>query len=202
MEQHSNYLIPTVIEQSGRGERAYDLYSRLLKDRIIFVPEINQQTANALIGQLLFLLADNSKEPIKMYINSPGGSILDGDGVLDTMDMVKSKGVEIHTIVVGKAASFGALILLNGTKGKRFVLPRSRVMIHQPLGGAKGQASDIMREAELIGKMKTEINEFISEMTGQPLKVVEEKTDRDTWFRGSEAVEFGLADKVLAPSQV
>lgn len=189
-------LIPTVIEQSGRGERAYDLYSRLLKDRIIFVPGVNEDSANAIIGQLLFLKQEGD-QPITMYINSPGGSILDGDGILDTMDYVKSSGITIKTVVVGKAASFGALILLNGTIGHRSVLPRSRVMIHQPLGGAKGQASDIMREAELIGKMKNEINTFISEQTKQPLEVIEKATDRDTWYRGQEAVDFGLADKVI-----
>jgi ATP-dependent Clp protease protease subunit len=193
----NNYVIPTVIESNGKGERAYDLYSRLLKDRIIFVPGIEEATANSLIGQLLFLLQDNKKEKIKMYINSPGGSILDGDGVLDTMDFLKSKGIIIETYVVGKACSFGSLILVNGTEGHRFVLPRSRVMIHQPLGGAKGQASDIMREAELIGKMKTEINGFLALKTGQSLAEIEKATDRDTWFRGQEAVDFGLADKLL-----
>ncbi|MNV38775.1 ATP-dependent Clp protease proteolytic subunit [compost metagenome] len=132
-----------------------------------------------------------------MYINSPGGSILDGDGILDTMDFVKQSGIDIRTIVVGKACSFGSLILLNGTKGKRQVLPRSRVMIHQPLGGAKGQASDIIREAELITKMKTEINQFISEQTAQSLEVIEKATDRDSWYRGQEAVDFGLADEVI-----
>lgn len=196
---NSNYP-PTVIEQSGKGERAYDLYSRLLKDRIIWVPEINQHTANNIVGQLLFLQQEGPKQKIKMYINSPGGSILDGDGVLDTMDILKSGGIEIETWVIGKAASFGALILLNGTPGKRFVLPRSRVMIHQPLGGAKGQAEDIIREAELIKKMKTEINEFIAKRTGQSLEVVEKSTDRDTWFRGEENVKFGLADKVIEPN--
>ena len=194
----SNYYAPIVIEQNGRSERTYDLYSRLLKDRIIFVPEINQHTANSIIGQLLFLKADDETKPITMYINSPGGSILDGDGILDTMDFVKSAGIEIHTIVVGKAASFGALILLNGTEGHRMVLPRSRVMIHQPLGGARGQASDIIREAELINKMKDEINQFISNKSGQTIEVVTQSTDRDTWFRGQEVVDFGLADKIIS----
>ena len=192
-----NYYTPIVIEQSGRSERTYDLYSRLLKDRIIFVPEINQYTANSIIGQLLFLKADNDNKPITMYINSPGGSILDGDGVLDTMDFVKNAGIEIHTVVVGKAASFGALILLNGTEGHRMVLPRSRVMIHQPLGGARGQASDIIREAELITKMKDEINQFIANKTNQPIESVISATDRDTWYRGQEAVDFGLADSLI-----
>jgi ATP-dependent Clp protease protease subunit len=195
---YGNYYPPVVIEQSGRNERTYDLYSRLLKDRIIFVPEINQYTANSIIGQLLFLKADDETKPITMYINSPGGSILDGDGILDTMDFVKSAGIEIHTIVVGKAASFGALILLNGTEGHRMVLPRSRVMIHQPLGGARGQASDIIREAELINKMKDEINQFIADKSGQKIEVVTQSTDRDTWFRGQEVVDFGLADKVIS----
>ena len=198
MQNHSNsYYTPIVIEQNGRTERTYDLYSRLLKDRIVFVPEINQHTANSIIGQLLFLKAENDK-PITMYINSPGGSILDGDGVLDTMDFVKSSGIDIQTIVVGKAASFGALILLNGTEGHRFVLPRSRVMIHQPLGGARGQASDIIREAELITKMKDEINQFIADKTNQPIEAVISATDRDTWYRGQEAVDFGLADGLIS----
>lgn len=193
------HFIPTVIEQQGRGERAYDLYSRLLKDRIIMVPGINEESANSIIGQLLFLLQEsgNDKRPITMYINSPGGSILDGDGILDTMDFVKSKGIIIKTTVIGKAASFGALILINGSPGHRSVLPRSRVMIHQPLGGAKGQAEDIIREARLIEKMRNEINEFISKQTGKSLKVIEKATDRDTWYRGQEAVDFGLADKVV-----
>jgi ATP-dependent Clp protease protease subunit len=196
MNNLNNY-VPIVIEQTGRQERSYDLYSRLLKDRIIFVPGINEFSANVIIGQLLFLKADNPKLPITMYINSPGGSILDGDGILDTMDFIKSSGIEISTTVVGKAASFGALILLNGTPGKRMVLPRSRVMVHQPLGGARGQASDIEREAMLISKMKSEINLFISQKTGQEISVIEKVTDRDTWFRGQEAVDFGLADAVI-----
>ncbi|AEO93516.1 head maturation protease [Bacillus phage G] len=192
-----NNFIPTVIENDGRGEKAYDVYSRMLKDRIIWVRGVDEDSVNAINSQLLFLLGDDDQKPIKMYINSPGGSILDGDSVLDTMDFIKSKGIIIETMVIGKAASFGALILLNGSKGYRSVLPRSRVMIHQPLGGAQGQASDIALKAELIIKMKNEINYFISETTGQPLDVIESKTDRDTWFRGQEAVDFGLADKVI-----
>lgn len=198
----NNHIIPTVIESNGKAERAYDLYSRLLKDRIIFVPEINQHTANAIIGQLLFLKTENPKAKITMYINSPGGSILDGDGILDTMDYVKSSGIEIETVVVGKAASFGALILLNGTKGKRYVLPRSRVMIHEPRGGAQGTATDMAIEYKLMQDMKTEINDFISERTGQDLDWVVKHTERDSWFRGSLAVEAKLADKVLQPSQI
>lgn len=197
-----NSYLPIVIEQSGRGERSYDIYSRLLKDRIMFIPEINQHTANSIVSQLLFLKADDSKKDITMYINSPGGSILDGDGILDTMDYLKSSGIKIITVVVGKACSFGSLILANGTKGYRYVLPRSRVMIHQPLGGAKGQASDILIEANLIIKMKNEINQFLSEMTGQTVEWVEKHTDRDNWFRGQEAVDVGLADKVMQLSQI
>lgn len=198
-DKMQNYYTPVVIEQSGKGERSYDLYSRLLKDRIIFVPQINEETANSLVGQLLFLKADNAKDPITMYINSPGGSILDGDGVLDTMDSLKSAGIKIITTVIGKACSFGSLVLINGTRGHRFVLPRSRVMIHQPLGGAKGQASDILIEAQLIAKMKSEINEFISLRSGQTLDWVEKHTDRDNWFRGQEVVDAGLADEVIYP---
>lgn len=192
-----NNIIPTVIENDGRGEKAYDLYSRLLKDRIIWVRGVDEHSCNSICGQLLFLLQTDNKSPIKMYINSPGGSIMDGDGVLDTMDYVKSKGVTIETMVIGKAASFGALILLNGSEGHRKVLPRSRVMIHQPLGGAQGQAADIEIKAKLIIGMKNEINQFIADKTGQSVEVIEKKTDRDSWFKGQEAVDFGLADKVV-----
>jgi Protease subunit of ATP-dependent Clp proteases len=192
----NNYIIPTVIEQSGRTERSYDLYSRLLKDRIIFVTDINQNTANSIIGQLLFLKADDSKSPITMYINSPGGSILDGDGILDTMDFIKQSGITIRTVVVGKAASFGALILLNGTPGERYALPRSRVMIHEPRGGAKGTATDMEIEMKLMLNMKKEINEFIAEKTGKNIEWVTKHTERDTWFRGQEIIDNGLADKL------
>ncbi|MDF2533866.1 MAG: hypothetical protein K0R18_23 [Bacillales bacterium] len=190
-------FIPMVVSQEGRSERTYDLFSRLLKDRIIFVPEVNQVTANLVIGQLLFLLSDNDKLPIKMYINSPGGSILDGDGILDTMDFVKSQGVVIETMVIGKAASFGALILLNGTKGHRTVLPRSRVMIHQPRGGAQGTATDMEIEMNLMRNMKNEINQFVTETTGQSAEWVAQHMERDSWFRGQEAVDVGLADNLL-----
>lgn len=189
-----NHIIPTVISQEGKGERAYDIYSRLLRDRIIFVPEINQETANLIIAQLLFLASEDTKQPIKMYINSPGGSILDGDGIMDTMDFIKSQGVVIETMVVGKAASFGALLLLNGTKGHRKVLPRARVMIHQPRGGAQGTATDMEIEMKLMLDMKKEINKFVSEASGQPLEWVERHMERDSWFRGQEAVDAGLAD--------
>ncbi|MNM45978.1 ATP-dependent Clp protease proteolytic subunit [compost metagenome] len=191
------HFVPTVISQEGRGERSYDLFSRLLKDRIIFVPEINQVTANLIIGQLLFLKADNDKLPIKMYINSPGGSILDGDGILDTMDFVKNAGITIETTVVGKAASFGALILLNGTKGHRNVLPRSRVMIHQPRGGAQGTATDMEIEMKLMLDMKNEINQFVADATGQPLDWVQKHMERDSWFRGQLAVDNKLADNLV-----
>lgn len=194
----NNYLIPTIIENDGRGEKSYDLYSRFLKDRIIWVNEVNDQAANAICAQLLFLQQNDSKTPIKMYINSPGGSITAGDGIRDTMDFVKSKGTIIETLVIGCAASYGAIILLNGTKGHRNVLPNSRVMIHQPLGGAQGQASDIEIKAQLILQMKKQLNEFIAKRTGQDIAVIEEKTDRDTWFQGQEAVDFGLADRVIA----
>ena len=198
----NNHIVPTVIETSGRGEKHYDLYSRLLKDRIIFVPEINQHTANSLIGQLLFLQTEAPGKEITMYINSPGGSILDVDGVLDTMDYVKATGIDIKTIVVGKAASFGALILLNGTKGKRYVLPRSRVMIHEPRGGAQGTATDMAIEYKLMQDMKDEINQFIQEQTGQTKEWVQKHTERDSWFRGKLAVEAGLADKLMNPADL
>lgn len=190
-------FIPTVIESDGRSERAYDLYSRLLKERIIWVPGIDENSANSICGQLLFLLSDDDKKPIKMYINSPGGSILDGDGILDTMDFVKSKGIIVETMVIGKAASFGALILMNGTKGYRFVLPRSRVMIHEPRGGARGTATDMEIEMNLMRNMKDEINEFIVQQTGNDAEWVKKHTERDSWFRGKLAVEAGLADKVI-----
>lgn len=193
----NSYNIPTVIEQDGRGEKAYDLYSRFLKDRVIWVRQIDDDSANSICGQLLHLLSEDKKKPVKMYINSPGGSITAGYGILDTMDFLKSQGVVIETMVIGLAASFGSLILLNGTKGYRTVLPRSRVMTHQPLGGAQGQATDIQIKAELILRMKKEINEFIMEQTGRTLEEVEKATDRDTWFFGQEAVDFGLADKVV-----
>lgn len=196
------YYPPTVIESNGKGERAYDLYSRLLVDRIIMVPEINQATTNSIVGQMLFLQKENPKDKVKMYINSPGGSILDGDGILDTMDMLKSTGIEIETTVIGKAASFGALILLNGTPGKRFVLPRSRVMIHEPRGGAQGTATDILIEARLIQDMQEEINQFIHERTKQPMDWVIQHTLRDSWFRGQKAVEAGLADRVIQPNEM
>lgn len=192
-----NFYVPTVIEQDGRGEKAYDLYSRLLKDRIIWVRGIDQNSADSICGQLLFLLSEDDKKPIKMYINSPGGSILDGDGILDTMDFVKDKGVIIETMVIGKAASFGALILLNGTKGHRFVLPRSRVMIHQPRGGAQGTATDMEIEMKLMINMKNEINQFVTEASGQSPEWVAQHMERDSWFRGQLAVDVGLADMVI-----
>lgn len=191
-----NNYFPIVTELEGRGERQYDLFSRLLKDRTILVPEINQTTANALIAQLM-ILKTQGKGKITMYINSPGGSILDGDGILDTMDFVKKSGIEIETIVIGKAASFGALILLNGTPGLRKVLPRSRVMIHEPRGGAQGTATDMKIELKLMLDMQEEINQFIHEQTGKPMDWVIKHTERDSWFRGKLAVEAGLADKLI-----
>lgn len=187
---------PIVIESTGKGERQYDLYSRLLKDGIIMVPEINQATANSIIGQLLFLKTDGKKK-ITMYINSPGGSILDGDGILDTMDFVKKSGIIIETVVTGKAASFGALILLNGTKGHRKVLPRSRVMIHEPRGGAQGTATDMKIELKLMLDMQEEINQFIADRTGQTLEWAQKHTERDHWFRGQLAVDAKLADTLI-----
>ncbi len=188
-------LVPVVVEQTNRGERSYDIYSRLLKDRIIFIgDEINDTTANLIIAQLLFLEADDPDRDISVYINSPGGSITAGMGIYDTMQYIKP---DVSTICVGMAASMGAFLLAAGTKGKRMALPNAEVMIHQPLGGARGQASDIKIQAERIIKMKESLNKILSERTGQPLEVIEKDTDRDNFMTAEEAVEYGLIDKVI-----
>lgn len=187
--------IPYVIEQSSRGERSYDIYSRLLKDRIIIIgDEINDQVANSVIAQLLFLEADNPEKDISLYINSPGGSTTAGFAIFDTMKHIKP---EISTICMGMAASFGALLLLAGTKGKRFALPNSEIMIHQPLGGARGQATEIEISARRILKLRSHINEIIAEHTGQPVEKVAKDTDRDYFMSAEEAVEYGIIDKVI-----
>ncbi len=188
-------LIPYVIEQTSRGERSYDIYSRLLKDRIIFIgDEINDQVANSVVAQLLFLEADNSEKDIHIYINSPGGSISAGFAIFDTMQLVKP---DVNTICVGMAASFGALLLLAGTKGKRFALPNSEVMIHQPLGGVKGQATEIEISARRILKIREHINKIIAERTGQPVEKVARDTDRDFFMTAQEALEYGIIDKII-----
>jgi ATP-dependent Clp protease, protease subunit len=192
----SNYsLIPTVIEKSQFGERAYDIYSRLLKDRIIFLGDIiEDDTANAVIAQILFLESQDKTKDIKLYINSPGGSVTAGMAIYDTMQYVKS---DISTICIGMAASMGSVLLAAGAKGKRFVLPNSEVMIHQIMGGAQGQASDIEISARHIIKLKKRLNEILSEHTGQPFAKVEKDADRDYFMTADEAVAYGLADKVL-----
>lgn len=188
-------LIPMVVEQDGRGERSYDIYSRLLKDRIIFLGSaINDAVANTIIAQLLFLDAQDPGKDIHLYINSPGGSITSGMAIFDTMQFIKS---DVSTICVGMAASMGAFLLAAGAKGKRFALPNSEVMIHQPLGGAEGQASDIQIRANRIIKMRDKLNGILAERTGQPLERIEKDTDRDYFMSAADAKEYGLIDKVI-----
>ncbi|MCM3666081.1 ATP-dependent Clp endopeptidase proteolytic subunit ClpP [Mesobacillus subterraneus] len=187
--------IPYVIEQSNRGERSYDIYSRLLKDRIIMLgDEINDQVANSVIAQLLFLEADNPDKDISIYINSPGGSTTAGFAIFDTMEYIKP---DISTICIGMAASFGAMLLLAGTKGKRFALPNSEIMIHQPLGGARGQATEIEISARRILKLRDHVNQLISERTRQPVEKIEKDTDRDYFMSAQEALEYGIIDKII-----
>lgn len=191
---HMN-LIPTVIEQTNRGERAYDIYSRLLKDRIIFLgTPINDTVANIVVAQLLFLQAEDPDKDISLYINSPGGSITAGMAIYDTMNFIKPA---VSTICIGMAASMGAFLLAAGEKGKRFALPNSEVMIHQPLGGAQGQASDIEIAAKRILKMRDHLNRILAERTGQPLERIQKDTDRDNFLSAADAVEYGLIDKVI-----
>ena len=188
-------LIPMVIEQSGRGERAYDIYSRLLKDRIIFMgTPIDDHVSNLLIAQLLYLEAEGPDKDIHLYINSPGGSVSSGLAIYDTLRYIKP---EIETICIGQAASMAALILSAGTKGKRFALPHSRIMIHQPMGGFSGQASDIDIHAREILRLKNDLNRILADNTGQPLERIENDTDRDFFMSGEQAVEYGIIDKVI-----
>ncbi len=187
--------IPYVIEQSSKGERSYDIYSRLLKDRIIMLgDEINEQIANSVVAQLLFLAADDPEKDISIYINSPGGSTSAGFAILDTMNYIKP---DVRTICIGMAASFGALLLMAGTKGKRLALPNSEIMIHQPLGGARGQATDIEISARRILKLKEDTNKLISELTGQPVEKVERDTDRDNFMTAEEAKSYGIVDEII-----
>lgn len=187
--------VPMVIEQNNRGERAYDIYSRLLKDRIIFLGSpINDAVANTVIAQLLFLAADDPEKDISLYINSPGGSITAGMAIFDTMQYIKP---DVSTICVGLAASMGAFLLAAGEKGKRFALPNSEVMIHQPLGGAEGQASDIEIRAKRIIMLKDKLNKILAERTGQTLKRIEKDTDRDYFMSAEEAKAYGLIDEVI-----
>ncbi|MBR6736311.1 MAG: ATP-dependent Clp endopeptidase proteolytic subunit ClpP [Oscillospiraceae bacterium] len=188
-------LVPTVIEQTNRGERAYDIYSRLLNDRIIMLcDEINDTTASLVVAQLLFLEGQDPDKDICLYINSPGGSVTAGMAIYDTMNYIKC---DVSTICIGLAASMGAFLLSAGAKGKRIALPNSEIMIHQPLGGAKGQATDIKIHAEWILKIKDKLNRIMSEQTGQPLEVIVRDTDRDNFMSAEEAKEYGLIDKVI-----
>jgi ATP-dependent Clp protease protease subunit len=188
-------LIPMVIEQSGRGERAYDIYSRLLKERVVFlVGPVTETTANLIVAQLLFLESENPDKDISFYINSPGGSVSDGLAIYDTMQFVKPA---VSTLCIGQAASMGALLLAAGAKGKRFCLPNSRVMIHQPMGGFQGQASDVEIHAREILNRKAKLNEIFARHTGQDLKTVERDTDRDNFLSAEQAQGYGIVDKVL-----
>jgi ATP-dependent Clp protease protease subunit len=188
-------MIPIVIEESGRGERAFDIYSRLLRERIVFLGEpVTSDSANRIVAQLLFLEADDPDKDIFLYINSPGGSVYDGLGIFDTMQHVKP---DIHTVCVGLAASMGAFLLCAGAKGKRSSLLHSRIMIHQPLGGARGQASDIRIQADEILFIKDKLNNELSDRTGQPIERIREDTDRDFYMSPSEAIEYGIIDNVF-----
>ena len=189
-------LVPMVVEQTGRGERSYDIFSRLLNDRIIFLSdEVNDTTASLVVAQMLFLESQDPDKDIAFYINSPGGSVTAGMAIYDTMNFIKC---DVSTICIGMAASMGAFLLSAGTKGKRFALPNSEIMIHQPLGGAQGQASDIQIQAEQILKIKKKLNQILADNTGKPLKTVEKDTDRDNYMSAEEALEYGLIDKILA----
>ena len=188
-------MVPMVIEQSGRGERAYDIYSRLLKERVIFlIGPVNDVTANLVVAQLLFLEAENPDKDIHFYINSPGGSVSAGLSIYDTMQFIKP---DVSTLCMGQACSMGAFLLCAGTKGKRFALPNSRVMIHQPMGGFQGQASDIAIHAKEILSLRAKLNEIMAHHTGQPVERIERDTDRDNFLSAQEAAEYGLIDKVL-----
>ena len=191
----NEYLFPYVVEQTNRGERTYDLYSRLLEDRIIFLSgEIDDNVANSIVAQLIYLEGKDPTKDISVYINSPGGSVTAGMAIFDTMNYIKC---DVSTICVGLAASMGAFLLAAGTKGKRYALPNSEIMIHQPLGGASGQASDIAIHAEQILKTKAKLNKILSENTGKPLEQVEKDTDRDNFLSADEACAYGLIDKVI-----
>jgi ATP-dependent Clp protease protease subunit len=188
-------LVPTVIEQTGRGERAYDIFSRLLNDRIVFLcDEVNDATASLVVAQLLLLEAQDPDKDISLYINSPGGSVSAGLAIYDTMNFIKC---DVSTICIGMAASMGAFLLAAGTKGKRFALPNSEIMIHQPLGGTKGQATDIKIHADHIIRTREKLNKILSERTGQPIEVIDRDTERDNFLSSEAAAEYGLIDKVI-----
>ena len=195
MEPQALGLVPMVIETSGRGERAYDIYSRLLRERVVFlVGPVNDVSANLIVAQLLFLESENPDKDIYLYINSPGGSVTAGMAIYDTMQFIKPS---VSTLCIGQAASMGAFLLAAGEKGKRYCLPNSRVMIHQPLGGFHGQASDIEIHAKEILYLKQRLNEMLAKHTGQPVERIERDTDRDNFLSADAAVEFGIVDKVL-----
>ena len=196
METQALNLVPMVVEQTARGERAYDIYSRLLKERVVFiVGPIEDQVANLVVAQLLYLESENPDKDIHLYINSPGGAVSSGLSIYDTMQFVKP---DISTICVGQAASMGAVLLAGGTKSKRFCLPHSRIMIHQPIAGFQGQASDIDIHAKEVLQTRDRLNTLLAKHTGQPLKRIQKDTDRDHFMSGDEAVEYGLIDTVLA----
>lgn len=193
-------LVPYVVEQTGRGERSYDIFSRLLKDRIIFLAdEVNDTTAGLVVAQLLFLEAEDPDKDIHLYINSPGGSITSGMAIFDTMNYIKP---DVSTICIGMAASMGAFLLAAGAKGKRYALPHSEIMIHQPLGGAQGQATDIEIHAKRIVKIKENLNKILAERTGQPLEKIKADTERDNFMEPSEALEYGLIDEVITNKEL
>ena len=188
-------LVPYVIEQTSKGERSYDIYSRLLKDRIIFLgDEVNDDTASIVVAQLLFLEAEDPEKDIHLYINSPGGSVTAGMAIYDTMHYIKS---DVSTVCIGMAASMGAFLLAGGAKGKRYILPNAEVMIHQPLGGAKGQATEIEIAAKQILRTKENLNRILSENTGKPIDVIARDTERDNWMTAQEALDYGLIDKII-----
>ncbi len=191
--------VPYVVEQTGRGERSYDIYSRLLKDRIVMLSgEVNDAVASSIVAQLLFLEAEDPEKDIYFYINSPGGVVTAGMAIYDTMNYIRP---DVSTICIGQAASMGAFLLSSGEKGKRYALPHARVMIHQPLGGAQGQATDIEIQANEILRMKKELNSILAKNTGQSIKKVEKDTDRDNFMSASECVEYGMIDKVLTKNE-
>ena len=192
-------LVPTVIEQTGRGERAYDIFSRLLNDRIVFLAdEVNDVTASLVVAQLLFLEASDPDKDISLYINSPGGSVTAGMAIYDTMNYIKC---DVSTICIGMAASMGAFLLSSGAKGKRIALPNSEIMIHQPLGGAKGQATDIKIQADLILRTRDNLNRILAENTGKSIEEIARDTERDNFMTASEALSYGLVDKILVNHQ-
>ena len=196
MGMPQSYLVPTVVEQTGRGERAYDIYSRLLNDRIIFLSdEVNDATASLVVAQLLFLEAQDPDKDISFYINSPGGSVTAGMAIYDTMNFIKC---DVSTICIGMAASMGAFLLSAGAKGKRIALPHSEIMIHQPLGGAQGQASDIKIRADLILRTRDMLNKILAENTGKSLEQIERDTDRDYFMTAEQALEYGIIDKIYS----